>query len=130
MVVHGSSSRGDTGLQAFFDDAIPQARTSAAAEIALVCGLGSLVAVPFSILFGPAVALGLMAVGAGFVGLITTTRPDVAGSALTGFGLSFGLVALALIGLRYLGLDTAVGDDLVPWLGDWLRDSNSRLPQP
>jgi hypothetical protein len=67
---------------------------------------------------------------AGFVGLITTTRPDVAGSALTGFGLSFGLVALALIGLRYLGLDTAVGDDLVPWLGDWLRDSNSRLPQP
>lgn len=108
----------------------PRAHTSAAAEIALVCGLGSLLTAPFSILFGVAGLFGILAVISGLVGLITTNRPDVAGSALTAFGTCFGLIALVLIGLRYIGIDTAFGDAVLPWLADQLQNWNSRLPQP
>jgi hypothetical protein len=130
MAVHGSGARGDSGLQALFDNAEPLARTSAAAEIALICGLASVLMVPFTILFSPSALLGLVALAAGLVGLITTNRPDIAGSALTAFGIGFGLATWALIGMRYLGVDTAFGDDVVPWLVDRLRDWNTWLPQP
>ena len=118
------------GLQALIDDAQPRARTSAAAEVALICGLGALLVAPFSILFGVAGLFGTVAVLSGLVGLIATSRSDVAGSALTAFGLSFGMLALALIGVRYLGVDTAFGDTALPWIADQLHHWNTQLPQP
>ena len=130
MGIDGDSPSGELGLQALMDEAQPLARTSAAAEIALVCGLGALLIAPFSILFGLAGLFGTVAVASGLVGLITTSRSDVAGSALTAFGLCFGLVAVALIGVRYLGLDTAFGDSALPWIADQLHHWNTRLPQP
>jgi hypothetical protein len=130
MAIHGSSSRGDVGLQGLFDQAEPRARTSAAAEIALVCGLGALLTVPFSLLLGLSAVLATVAVVSGLIGLITTNRPDVAGSALTGFGTCFGLIVWVLIGMRYLGIDTAFGDEAVPWLADQLHRWNTWLPLP
>ena len=130
MATYGHSPGGDVGLQALIDEAEPLARTSVAAEIALVCGLGALLAVPFSILFGVAGVFGILAVLSGLVGIITTNRPDVAGSALTACGIFFGLIALALIGVRYVGIDTALGDAALPWLADQLHSWNDRLPQP
>ncbi|MGH3369274.1 MAG: hypothetical protein ACRDPR_04680 [Nocardioidaceae bacterium] len=130
MATYGNSSRGDMGLEALIEEAEPRARTSAAAEIALVCGLVSLLTAPFSILFGVAAVFGILAVLSGLVGIITTNRPDVAGSALTAFGTSFGLIALALIGVRFVGIDTAFGDAALPWLADQLHSWNTRLPQP
>lgn len=47
-----------------------------------------------------------------------------------GAGLALSLVALALVGLRYLGLDTAFGDELAPGLREWLGALNDDLPRP
>jgi hypothetical protein len=122
---------GDVGLQALFDSSpAPRARMSIAAETALVSGLGAMLTATFSILFGVSLALGTVAVLSAFVGLVSTHRPDVAGSALNVFGLILGLLALAVVGARYLGLDTAVGDPLIPWLADQLHYWNAKLPQP
>ena len=122
---------GDVGLQALMDSSpAPRARMSVAAEMALVCGLGAMLTATFSILFGVTLALGALAVLSSLVGLISTHRPDVAGSALNVLGLALGLLALALVGLRYLGIDTAVGDPILPWLADQLHHWNAKLPQP
>jgi hypothetical protein len=118
-------------LQALLDDSpAPSVHTSVAAETALVCGLGAVLTAPFSILFGVAMLLGLVAIFSGMVGLVTTHRPDVAGSALTAFGICFGALAIALIGVRYLGVDSAFGDAVGPWIADQLHQWNTRLPQP
>ena len=45
-------------------------------------------------------------------------------------GLVLALVTLALVGLRYLGLDTAFGDGSVATLDDWLDWLNGLLPTP
>ena len=103
---------------------------SVAAELAVVCGLGAVLTATFSILFGVTLALGAISLVAGLTGLISTHRPDVAGSALNVLGLFLGLLALAVIGLRYLGIDTAVGDSVLPWLADHLHHWNTKLPQP
>ena len=122
---------GDVGLQALLDSSpAPRARMSIAAETALVSGLGAMLTATFSILFGVSLALGTLAVLSSFVGLVSTHRPDVAGSGLNVFGLILGLLALAVVGVRYLGLDTAVGDPLLPWLADQLHHWNAKLPQP
>ena len=119
------------GLQELIDASpAPRARMSVAAETALVCGLGAVLTATFSILFGLSLVFGAVAVLAGLVGLVSTHRSDVAGSALNGFGLFFGLLALATIGARYLGIDTAIGDPLLPWLTDQLHHWNTKLPQP
>jgi len=118
-------------LQALLDDSpASSVHTSVAAEAALVCGLGAVLTAPFSILFGVAMLLGLVAIFSGIVGLVTTHRPDVAGSALTAFGICFGALAIALIGVRYLGVDSAFGDAVGPWIADQLHQWNTRLPQP
>jgi hypothetical protein len=110
----------------------PESRVhmSVAAEAAFLLGLGALLTAPFSALFAVTLALAVAALCAGLVGMITTREPDLAGSALAPLGLFLGLVAGALVGLRYLGLDTAFGDDLAPWFWDRLQDWNARLPQP
>jgi hypothetical protein len=131
MATYPGSSGGDVELQALFDGPpAPRAHTSVAAETALVCGLGAVLAAPFSILFGVAMLLGSVAVLSGMVGWVTTHGPDVAGSALTAFGICFGALAIALVGVRYLGLDSAFGDAIVPWIADQLHHWNTRLPQP
>jgi len=103
---------------------------SVAAETALVCGLGAMLTATFSILFGVSLAFGALAFLAGLIGLITTHRPDVAGSALNVLGICLGLLALAIVGVRYLGIDTTIGDPLLPWLTDQLHHWNTKLPQP
>jgi len=108
----------------------PRARTSVAAEAALLTGLGALLTAPFSVLYSLAAGLGAVALLCGFVALVTTRRPDLAGSALGSFGLGFGLLALALLAVRFAGVDTAFGDSVVPWLADLLQRGNARLPQP
>jgi hypothetical protein len=131
MATYGHSPRGDVGLQELIDASpAPRARMSAAAETALVCGLGAVLTATFSILFGVSLLFGGLAMVAGLVGLISTHRPDVAGSALNALGLFLGLLALATIGVRYLGIDTALGDPLLPWLTDQLHHWNTKLPQP
>jgi hypothetical protein len=118
-------------LEALLDDsAALEAHTSAAAVTALFCGVGAILTAPFSILLGLAMLLGLVAMFSGMVGLVTTRRPDVAGSALTAFGICLGVLAIALIGVRYLGLHSAFGDAVVPWIVEQLHQWNSSLPQP
>ena len=104
--------------------------TSAAAEIAFVCGLLAMLAVPFSLM--TAVCVGLSAVGlvTSIVGLAKASRPVVAGGLLASIGLVLSLVTLTLVGLRYLGIDTAVGDAAVPTLAEWLAALNGLLPKP
>jgi hypothetical protein len=131
MATYGGNSGGDVGLQALIDGSpAPRAHTSVAAETALVCGLGAVLTAPFSILFGVAVLLGLVAMLSGMVGLVTTHRPDVAGSALTAFGFGFGALAISMVGVRYVGVDSTFGDAVVPWIADQLHHLNTRLPQP
>lgn len=131
MATYGHSPRSDVGLEELIEASpAPRAHMSAAAETALVCGLAAVFTATFSILFGVSLVFGAVAVLAGLIGLISTHRADVAGSALNVFGLFLGLLALALIGIRYLGIDTAVGDALVPWLTDQLHHWNTKLPQP
>jgi hypothetical protein len=110
----------------------PESRVhmSVAAESALLLGLGALLTAPFSALFAVTVLLALAATGAGVIGMITTRDPEIAGSALAPLGMMIGLLAAGLVALRYLGLDTAVGDDFAPWLWQQLQTLNAQLPQP
>jgi hypothetical protein len=130
MVTGPVSSDGD-GLSALFEASPdPQVHTSAAAELGLLLGLFALLAAPFSVMHALSLGSAVLAAVLAVVGLATTSRPTVAGRALAPVGLSFSLIALGLVGLRYLGVDTAFGDELVPTLGNWLTALNSMLPPP
>jgi hypothetical protein len=108
----------------------PRARMSMVAEATFMFGLAAVVTAAFSILFSLSVLLGVLALAIGLIGLITTHRPDLAGSALNVLGMFLGFLALAAIAVRYLGIDTAVGDPLIPWLTEQLHHWNGKLPQP
>lgn len=127
----GEGINSSSGLSELFD-ASPDfnAHTSTAAELGLLFGLAALVTAPFSVMF--AVSLGLAAFSFVFalVGLATTSRRDITGGLLAPLGLLCSLATVALLGLRYLGLDTAFGDRLIPDLFTALEYLNSRLPQP
>jgi len=131
MASHAAAAPQGDGIDSLLD-ASPDlgVHTSVAAEIGFVLGLAALIAAPFSIMHG--VVLGLGAAGGlcAFVGVAATSRANVAGRALAPFGLAFALVALLIVGLRYLGLDTAFGDQLLPTIGDALGWFNARMPQP
>ena len=121
----------DDGLSGLFEASPDRPiHTSAAAELAFVLGLVSLVAAPFSLMH--AASLGMAAIGAvlGVVGVATTSRPDVAGRVLAPLGLFFCLTVLTVVGLRYAGLDTAFGDALVPAILSWLEALNDWFPNP
>ncbi len=119
------------GLQELLDGSPePRAHTSVAAEAAWLTGLGALLTAPFSTLYSLAAALAAVAVLCGLVALVTTRRPDLAGSALGSFGLGFGLITIALLAMRFAGVDTAFGDAVVPWFTDVLQRGNDYLPQP
>jgi hypothetical protein len=125
----GGLSSGDDGLSGLFD-ASPdrQVHTSAAAGSGFLLGLFALFSAPFSVMIG--LSLGAATLGAvlGFAGVVRTSNPNVAGRALAPLGLAFSLVALAMLGLRYLGVDTAFGDEMLPTLADWLASLNAQLP--
>ena len=121
----------DGGLQALLDASPDRGvHTSAAAETAFVLGLVALAATPFSVMYGLSLSTGVLGVLFGFVGMATTSRPNVAGQAIAPLGLFLGCAAMVLVGLRYLGVDTAFGDDLVPTLQAWMESLNSRIPGP
>lgn len=121
----------DDGIQRLFEGPPDvDVHTSAAAECAFLLGLVALAAAPFAVMH--VVALGTAAVGVvlAIVGLATTSRPNVGGRALAPLGLVFAVTSLAVLGLRYLGVDTAFGDRFVPTIGGWLENLNSRFPLP
>lgn len=104
--------------------------TSAAAVTAFLCGVGALLAALFSLTFSVALFLGVVGAGAAFAGVVVTSRPRVAGRALAPLALFLCVVALALVGLRYANLDTAVGDHWLPVLTQLLERLNTDLRQP
>jgi hypothetical protein len=131
VAVHGRSEADGVGIGALFDaPPVTEARTSTGACISFVCGLAALLATPFSLMSGLALLLGGTACVAAVAGLSATRRSLVAGGALAPAGLLFGLVALALLGPRYAGVDTAIGDALAPALADLLQQLNDRLGLP
>ena len=81
-----------------------------------------MLAVPFSLAMALCVALAAVALVSSVVGMARASRPDVAGGLLASVGMVLALATLALVGLRYIGLDTAFGDGLAPTLATgWTR---------
>jgi membrane-bound ClpP family serine protease len=103
-------------------------QTSSAAAIGFVLGLLGALAVPFSLTMALSGGLAAVALVLSIVGLARASRPGVAGGLLASVGLVLSLASLALVGLRYLGLDTAFGDSSVPTLHDVLDWLNGLLP--
>ena len=106
-------------------------QTSVAAVIAFVLGLLAVLAVPFSLML--ALCLGLAAVAPGQPR--SSGWPGPAGrrrrrAARLASALVLALATLALVGLRYIGIDTAFGDPVLPTLADWLAALNTLLPAP
>jgi len=121
----------DDGIQALFNSSPDaESRTSAAAETAFLLGLIALGAAPFAVMHVVALGAAAVAVLLALVGVATTSRPNISGRALAPLGLAFAVAVLVLLGLRYLGLDTAFGDPLVPTLGMWLESLNAHFPRP
>jgi hypothetical protein len=107
-----------------------QAHMSVAAELTFLLGVASLLVAPFSALFAVTLVAAVAASCSGIAGMITTRGPNIAGGALSAVGLFAAVAAAVLVGLRYLGLDTAFGDDLAPGLWEQVQRWSSRLPQP
>lgn len=128
MATHGVAPEDDGGLQALLRASPdPEAHTSAAAEIGFLLALVGLATAPFTMTQGVALTASAIAVLLGLVGMARTSNPYVAGRALVPMAICFGFLALVVVGLRYLGLDTAFGDGLLPTLGDWLDRLNGRF---
>jgi hypothetical protein len=131
MTVWHRSPSEDSDLSELFDVSPDvNAHTSAAAEAALLLGLAALLAAPFSVMLAVSAALAIVGLVSGLIGLATTSRRGVAGGTLAPVGITACLVTLALLGLRYLGVDTAVGDQFAAQLQEALEGLNARLPQP
>lgn len=105
-------------------------QTSAAAETAFVLGLFSILAVPFPLAMTLSVALAAVALFSSIVGLARASKARFTGGLLASVGLVLSLATLALVALRYIGVDTAFGDDVAPTLRDWLSALNGLLPTP
>jgi hypothetical protein len=121
----------DGGIQAVFESS-PAIRVhvSAAAETAFLLGLIALCAAPFAVMHGLTLGVGVLGIFFAVVGVATTSRPNVAGGVLAGVGVLFACAALVLVGVRYLDLDTAFGDEWLPTIREWLDDLNALLPRP
>jgi hypothetical protein len=127
---YGASPEG-SGLEALFDRSpAPDAHTSVAAECSFLVGLIALGAAPFSVMHAASLVLSVLGMFFGLVGVAAASRPDRTGGVLAPLGMLFSFAVLVLVGLRYLGIDTAFGDGLVPTLRDWLDDLNGYLPKP
>ena len=130
MATYGAAPEDDDFDEVFNASPDREVHTSAAAEMAFLLGLVAFVAAPFSVMHGVSLATGVVGFFAALVGVASTSRPDVAGRVLAPLGLFLALAALVLVGMRYLGADTAFGDDLLPTLRGWLDSLNSRVPLP
>ncbi len=118
----------DGGIDALLDSSPePGVHTSAAAEIGFLLALVALATSPFSVTHGVSLTTGIAALLLGGVGVVTTSNPYVAGRGLAPLALAMGFVAVLFVGLRYAGLDTAIGDSWLPTLTDWLERLNSRV---
>jgi hypothetical protein len=104
--------------------------TSAAAVTAFTAGLFSALGAPFSATMAPSLGLAALALVTAIVGMARASRPTVAGGLLAAIGLVLSLATLAVVGLRYAGIDTAVGDGALPTLADWLAALNDLVPAP
>ena len=130
MAGHAAPPGGD-GLDALFEASPdPGVHTSVAAETGLLLGLAALMAAPFSVMHGAALVLGVLGGAASFAGVVATSNVRVAGRALAPWGLACAIVTLLIVLPRYLGLDTAFGDGLLPTLRDALEQLNARVDQP
>ena len=130
MATYGAAPE-DGGLQQLLSASPDRAvHTSAAAEAAFLAGLIALASAPFSVMRGLSFAAAAVGVLCGLIGLAATSRPNVAGRLLAPVGLLLSVTTLILVGLRYLNVDTAFGDGMVPTLHDWLDSLNSWLPRP
>ena len=105
-----------------------QVHTSAAANLGFILGLTALVASPFSLLMALSAGLAAVALVVSVVGLARASRAVVAGTVLASAGLVLSLLAGTVVGLRYVGIDTTVGDATVPGMHDALVWLNSLLP--
>ncbi len=125
----GAQGSGDLGT--LFDSSPARSvQTSAAALIAFVLGLLAVLAVPFSLAMSLCVGMAGVALVSSIVGMARASKPGIAGGLLASIAMVLSLVTLALVGLRYLGLDTAFGDGLAPTFTDWLDALNTLLPTP
>ncbi len=102
--------------------------TSSAALIALLAGLVAVVGAPFPLMLAVSLGLAVLALVSSVIGLAQSSRPAVAGSLLASVGLVLSLSTLSLIGLRYLGIDTTVGDSVTTPIVDWLSALNDLVP--
>ncbi|KAA1427267.1 hypothetical protein [Nocardioides antri] len=119
------------GIDALFESSPdPDVHTSAAAETGFLLGLAALLAAPFSVMHSFALGSGVLGALLAFRGLAATSSAHVAGRALAPFGLAMAGMALLVVSVRYLGLDTAFGDELLPTLQGWLEDLNTRVARP
>jgi hypothetical protein len=122
---------GENALDALFESSPARSvHTSGAAEVAFVAGLAAVLAVPFSLMVVGCLTLSAFGLVTSIIGLARASRPDVAGGLLASTGLVLCLAALAVVALRYAGIDTAVGDAVVPTLNDWLTALNTLVPAP
>ncbi len=127
----GSTEADQGALGALFDSSpADNAHTSGTAEVAFLAGLGAMLAVPFSLMLVACLALSAVGLVTSVIGLARASRPDVAGGVLASLGLVLCIATLALVALRYAGIDTAVGDPVVPTLIDWLTALNTLVPAP
>ena len=129
MTTYGTSPE-DGGVRALFESS-PAVRvhTSVAAETAFLLGLVALCAAPFAVTHGVALTAGGLGIFFAVAGVATASRPNVAGGGLAGIGVLLSCIALVIVGLRYVGLDTAFGDAWLPTIREWLDELNALLPR-
>jgi hypothetical protein len=127
----GQDMRSSGELGTLFDSSPARTvQTSGAAVTAFVLGLFAVLAVPFSLWMTLSAGLAAVALVTSIIGLARASRADVTGGLLASLGLVLALGTLALVGLRYLGLDTAFGDGTEASIRDGLEWLNGLLPQP
>lgn len=104
------------------------ARTSPAAAAAFCAGVAAILGSPFSLTAGASTLLGVVALLLGILGLAQASRDGVAGGLLAALALVLALGTLALVGVRYAGIDTTVGDAWLPSIVHALRWLTALLP--
>jgi hypothetical protein len=118
----------DVGIDALLDSSPePGVHASGAAEFAVLLGVSALAASFFSLTSGAAVAAGVAALVLAAIGMVATSNPRVAGRGMVPTAFALAIAALVVVGLRYIGLDTAYGDMAGPTLVGWLDSLNTRL---
>lgn len=118
-------------LDALFESSpAPVVRVSAAAVTGFGLGLVALVTGPFGDLVGLACLCAVVGLVVSVLGLARASRRDVAGSLLATLGLLAALATGALVGLRYLGIDTTVGPGFADAVQAGLRSLNGLVPTP